>query len=80
MTLYNHSNLHSLFVGNDLLKVLRFEHLFFHKVKRLQSVMTSRDLQYKHDLKKKEREANKLKERLHQVLMDKKHERQIGKS
>ncbi|XP_064605770.1 afadin- and alpha-actinin-binding protein B-like [Liolophura sinensis] len=50
------------------------------EVKRLKSVMTSRDLQYKHDLKKKEREANKLKERLHQVLMDKKHERQIGMS
>ena len=36
-----------------------------------------RDLQYKHEKKKKEREVNKLKERVHQQLSDKS-DRRIG--
>ncbi|XP_064625016.1 afadin- and alpha-actinin-binding protein B-like [Lineus longissimus] len=48
------------------------------EVKRLLSVIAHRDAQFKHDQKKKEREINKLKERLHQQLTDKNQERRIG--
>ena len=40
--------------------------------------MRDRDAQYKHELKKKQREINKLMERLHQLLMDKNPDRRIG--
>ncbi|XP_074642695.1 afadin- and alpha-actinin-binding protein-like [Tubulanus polymorphus] len=48
------------------------------EVKRLNSVMHHRNVQYQHELKKKEREALKIKDRLHQALMDKKQEKRIG--
>lgn len=48
------------------------------EVKRLLSVIRDRDTQYKHDLKKKERESNKLKERIHQLLADKTPNRRVG--
>ncbi|XP_062617225.1 afadin- and alpha-actinin-binding protein-like [Saccostrea cucullata] len=48
------------------------------EVKRLTSVIKDRDTQYKHDLKKKERECNKLKERIHQLLADKTPNRRVG--
>ena len=37
-----------------------------------------RDTQFKHEVKKKEREINKLKERLHTLLVDKNQERKVG--
>ena len=49
------------------------------QLKRVQSVVRDRDAQYKHELKKKQREINKLMERLHQLLMDKNPDRRIGK-
>ncbi|NXM20533.1 ADIP protein, partial [Ploceus nigricollis] len=41
-------------------------------VQKLQNVISSRATQYNHDMKRKEREYNKLKERLHQLVMNKK--------
>ncbi|KAL0966262.1 hypothetical protein UPYG_G00293110 [Umbra pygmaea] len=42
------------------------------EVQKLQSVIASRASQYSHDAKRKERESTKLKERLNQLLVDKK--------
>ncbi|XP_062973947.1 afadin- and alpha-actinin-binding protein isoform X2 [Elgaria multicarinata webbii] len=42
------------------------------EVQKLQNVVASRATQYNHDMKRKEREYNKLKERFHQLLMNKK--------
>ena len=47
-------------------------------MKCLQSVMHHKDLQFKHELKKKEREVNKLKDRLHQMFVDKNPDRKVG--
>ncbi len=41
------------------------------QVQKLQSIISSRATQYNHDTKRKERECTKLKERLNQLLMDK---------
>ncbi|XP_016368362.1 afadin- and alpha-actinin-binding protein-like isoform X2 [Sinocyclocheilus rhinocerous] len=41
------------------------------EVQKLQSIISSRASQYNHDTKRKERECTKLKERLNQLLMDK---------
>ncbi len=49
------------------------------EMKKLESIVKHRDTQFKHDLKKKEREINKMKERIHQLLTDKNQERRIGK-
>ena len=49
------------------------------QMKKLESIVKHRDTQFKHDLKKKEREINKMKERIHQLLTDKNQERRIGK-
>lgn len=48
------------------------------ELKRVQSIIKDRDAQYKHELKKKQREANRLMEKLHQLLMDKNPDRRIG--
>ncbi|KAK1163925.1 afadin- and alpha-actinin-binding protein-like isoform X2 [Acipenser oxyrinchus oxyrinchus] len=42
------------------------------EIQKLQNIIASRATQYNHDMKRKEREYGKLKERLHQLLMDKK--------
>ncbi|KAK6484082.1 afadin- and alpha-actinin-binding protein-like isoform X1 [Huso huso] len=42
------------------------------EIQKLQYIIASRATQYNHDMKRKEREYGKLKERLHQLLMDKK--------
>ncbi|XP_044288234.1 afadin- and alpha-actinin-binding protein isoform X3 [Varanus komodoensis] len=42
------------------------------KVQKLQNIVASRATQYNHDMKRKEREYNKLRERFHQLLMNKK--------
>ncbi|XP_028667369.1 synovial sarcoma, X breakpoint 2 interacting protein a [Erpetoichthys calabaricus] len=42
------------------------------EVQKLQNVIASRASQYNHDMKRKEREFGKLKERLNQILIDKK--------
>ncbi|XP_061201202.1 afadin- and alpha-actinin-binding protein [Neopsephotus bourkii] len=42
------------------------------EVQKLQNIISSRATQYNHDMKRKEREYNKLKERLHQLVMSKK--------
>ncbi|XP_067218400.1 synovial sarcoma, X breakpoint 2 interacting protein a isoform X1 [Chanodichthys erythropterus] len=41
------------------------------EVQKLQSIISSRATQYNHDTKRKERECSKLKERLNQLLVDK---------
>lgn len=48
------------------------------EVKRLQCVIKDRDAQYKHELKKKEREINKMKEKLHHLISDKNPSRRMG--
>lgn len=48
------------------------------KVQKLQSIIASRASQYSHDAKRKEREAAKLKERLSQLLVDRK-DKKLGK-
>lgn len=48
------------------------------QVQKLQSVVASRASQYSHDAKRKEREAAKLKERLSQLLVDRK-DKKLGK-
>ncbi|XP_064520006.1 afadin- and alpha-actinin-binding protein isoform X2 [Pseudopipra pipra] len=42
------------------------------KVQKLQNIISSRATQYNHDMKRKEREFNKLKDRLRQLVMNKK--------
>ncbi|XP_018608669.1 synovial sarcoma, X breakpoint 2 interacting protein a isoform X3 [Scleropages formosus] len=42
------------------------------EVQKLQNIISSRATQYNHDMKRKEREYTKLKERLNQLLIDKK--------
>lgn len=42
------------------------------QVQKLQSIIASRASQYSHDAKRKERETAKLKERLSQLLVDRK--------
>ncbi|CAL8345508.1 unnamed protein product [Gadus morhua 'NCC'] len=46
------------------------------EVQRLQNIIASRASQYNHDMKRKEREFGKLKERLNQLLVDKKEKKQ----
>ncbi|XP_071777965.1 afadin- and alpha-actinin-binding protein-like [Centroberyx gerrardi] len=46
------------------------------EVQKLQNIIASRASQYNHDMKRKEREFNKLKERLNQLLVDKKEKKQ----
>lgn len=48
------------------------------QVQKLQNIIASRATQYNHDMKRKERDLYKLKERLNQLLADKK-ERKQGK-
>lgn len=48
------------------------------QVQKLQNIIASRATQYSHDAKRKEREAAKLKERLSQLLIDRK-EKKLGK-
>ncbi|XP_046550934.1 LOW QUALITY PROTEIN: afadin- and alpha-actinin-binding protein B-like [Haliotis rubra] len=50
------------------------------EVKRLQSVLQQKDVQARHEMKKQEKEAIKLKDRLHQLLADKNPARKIGMS
>lgn len=50
----------------------------FWQVQKLQSIIASRASQYSHDAKRKEREAAKLKERLSQLLVDRK-DKKLGK-
>ena len=47
-------------------------------MQKLQNISASRATQYNQDMKRKEREYNKLKERLHQLVMNKK-DKKIGK-
>uniref|UniRef100_A0A1A8D7N6 Synovial sarcoma, X breakpoint 2 interacting protein n=1 Tax=Nothobranchius kadleci TaxID=1051664 RepID=A0A1A8D7N6_NOTKA len=49
------------------------------EVQKLQSIIASRASQYSHDAKRKEREAAKLKERLSQLLIDRKDKKLDGK-
>lgn len=46
------------------------------QVQKLQSIIASRGSQYNHEMKRKEREFNKLKERLNQLLSDKREKKQ----
>ncbi|XP_010779642.1 afadin- and alpha-actinin-binding protein-like [Notothenia coriiceps] len=51
-------------------------HAFANQVQKLQNIIASRASQYNHEMKRKEREFNKLKERLNQLLADKKEKKQ----
>lgn len=57
-------------------KLSWFNHTW--QVQKLQSIIASRASQYSHDAKRKEREAAKLKERLSQLLVDRK-DKKLGK-
>ncbi|XP_034737819.1 afadin- and alpha-actinin-binding protein A-like isoform X3 [Etheostoma cragini] len=46
------------------------------EVQKLQNIIASRASQYNHEMKRKEREFNKLRERLNQLLVDKKEKKQ----
>lgn len=48
------------------------------QVKKLQSIVQHRDAQYRHDLRKREREMSRLKDKLHQLLTDKNQDKRIG--
>ncbi|XP_050414073.1 afadin- and alpha-actinin-binding protein B [Patella vulgata] len=48
------------------------------EVKRLNLVLKSRDIKYKHEIKKNEQDLAKLKDRIHQLLSDKTLDRNIG--
>ena len=66
-------------VGNN--GNLNSKYLFFYlisscQVQKLQNIIASRASQYNHEMKRKEREFNKLKERLNQLLVDKKEKKQ----
>ncbi|XP_073401022.1 afadin- and alpha-actinin-binding protein isoform X3 [Dendrobates tinctorius] len=53
---------------HNLLQLLKNEK---EEVQKLQNIISSRSTQHNHNLKRKEREYNKLKERLYQLVMDK---------
>lgn len=55
----------------------KLSHLIM-QVQKLQSIIASRASQYSHDAKRKEREATKLKERLSQLLVDRK-DKKLGR-
>lgn len=81
----NLAKLHKSWLNLFLAKPLSFYFPFclltcclFQQVQKLQNIISSRASQYSHDMKRKEREFNKLKERLNQLLTDKK-ERKQGK-
>lgn len=46
------------------------------QVQKLQNIIASRASQYNHEMKRKERDFNKLKERLNQLLTDKREKKQ----
>ena len=54
-------------------------HMFYHQVRRLHCMIKDRDSQFKHELKKKERELNKLKEKLNNMITQKTPNRRMGK-
>ncbi|XP_073500113.1 afadin- and alpha-actinin-binding protein isoform X3 [Phyllobates terribilis] len=54
--------------NHNLLQLLKNEK---EEVQKLQNIISSRSTQHNHNLKRKEREYNKLKERLYQLVMDK---------
>ncbi|KAM4023027.1 afadin- and alpha-actinin-binding protein isoform 1-T6 [Anomaloglossus baeobatrachus] len=54
--------------NHSLLQLLKNEK---EEVQKLQNIVSSRSTQHNHNLKRKEREYNKLKERLYQLVMDK---------
>lgn len=54
--------------NHSLLQLLKNEK---EEVQKLQNIITSRSTQHNHNMKRKEREYNKLKERLYQLVMDK---------
>ncbi|KAM4641573.1 afadin- and alpha-actinin-binding protein [Discoglossus pictus] len=54
--------------NRNLLQLLKNEK---EEVQKLQNINASRSTQYNHNMKRKEREYNKLKERLNQLVMDK---------
>ncbi|XP_056388513.1 afadin- and alpha-actinin-binding protein isoform X2 [Hyla sarda] len=54
--------------NHNLLQLLKNEK---EEVQKLQNIITSRSTQHNHNMKRKEREFNKLKERLYQLVMDK---------
>ncbi|XP_077132817.1 afadin- and alpha-actinin-binding protein isoform X2 [Ranitomeya variabilis] len=54
--------------NHNLLQLLKNEK---EEVQKLQNIISSRSIQHNHNLKRKEREYNKLKERLYQLVMDK---------
>ncbi|XP_073449733.1 afadin- and alpha-actinin-binding protein isoform X2 [Aquarana catesbeiana] len=55
--------------NNSLLQLLKNEK---EEVQKLQNIIASRSTQHNHNMKRREREYNKLKERLYQLVMDKK--------
>ncbi|XP_044158111.1 afadin- and alpha-actinin-binding protein [Bufo gargarizans] len=55
--------------NHNLLQLLKNEK---EEVQKLQNIIASRSTQHNHNMKRKEREYNKLKERLYQLVMDKK--------
>ncbi|XP_068095231.1 afadin- and alpha-actinin-binding protein isoform X2 [Hyperolius riggenbachi] len=55
--------------NHSLLQLLKNEK---EEAQKLQNIITSRSTQHNHNMKRKEREYNKLKERLYQLVMDKK--------
>ena len=50
------------------------------KVRRLAAAIHSKEVHHRHELKKKERENARLKERLTQLLADKVPDRKVGES
>ncbi|XP_075689052.1 afadin- and alpha-actinin-binding protein isoform X2 [Rhinoderma darwinii] len=54
--------------NHNLLQLLKNEK---EEAQKLQNIMASRSTQHNHNMKRKEREFNKLKERLYQLVMDK---------
>lgn len=54
--------------NHNLLQLLKNEK---EEVQKLQNIIASRSTQHNHNMKRKEREYNKLKERLYQLVMDK---------
>lgn len=67
LSVYKHDILNSIFFLNNLIDF---------QVQKLQTIIASRASQYNHEMKRKEREFNKLKERLNQLLVDKKEKKQ----
>ncbi len=76
MRMEHSSSSYDTLTNYELLQI--FHIVVLQQIKRLQSDMQHKQSQFKHEVKKKEKENQRLKERLHGVLTDKNKDKKLG--